>query len=284
MGKSQSSAPKKSKKYHDHSTTFMGYSSKERGSQRSNLGTSSPSVTNVGSVGNPKPKCKYYNKFHFGECRLRSGACYQCGSFDHFLKDCPERIEKDIEQTSKPSNPASRGRPPRHPGNVSRSRGTIKDTTVKSEVRAQARTYAIRVREYTSVPDVITGVFSLLYTDITSLIDLGYCFSADLLLLPFDEFDVILGIDWLTQHDTVKYVRKGYDVYLAYVLDTKVSESNIQSVPVVYEFSGVFPRELLSLPPVSKVEFSIDLVLGTTPISIAPQLNEVAKKNKYSLP
>ncbi|KAA3466261.1 E3 ubiquitin-protein ligase RBBP6 [Gossypium australe] len=26
----------------------------------------------------------------------------------------------------------------------------------------------------------------------------GYCFSADLMLLPFDEFDVILGMDWLT--------------------------------------------------------------------------------------
>ena len=28
-------------------------------------------------------------------------------------------------------------------------------------------------------------------------------FSADLMLLPFDEFDIILGMDWLTLHDTV---------------------------------------------------------------------------------
>ncbi|KAA3473270.1 Gag-Pol polyprotein [Gossypium australe] len=159
MGKSQSSTSKKSKKYHDRFTTSMGYSEKERGSQRSNPRLSSPSVTSVGSVSNPKPKCKYCNKFHFGECRLRSGAYYRCCSLDHFLKDCPEMTEKDIDQTSKPSNPASRGRPPRHLGNVS--------------TRASTRTYAIRAREDASALDVIIGTFSLLDTDITVLIDPG---------------------------------------------------------------------------------------------------------------
>ena len=27
------------------------------------------------------------------------------------------------------------------------------------------------------------------------------CFPVDLMLLPFDEFDIILGMDWLTLHD-----------------------------------------------------------------------------------
>ncbi|XP_012482862.1 uncharacterized protein LOC105797427 [Gossypium raimondii] len=29
------------------------------------------------------------------------------------------------------------------------------------------------------------------------------CFPADLMLLPFDKFDMILGMDWLTLHDAV---------------------------------------------------------------------------------
>ena len=29
------------------------------------------------------------------------------------------------------------------------------------------------------------------------------CFPTDLMLLPFDEFDIILGMDWLTLHDAV---------------------------------------------------------------------------------
>ncbi|KAA3484621.1 RVP_2 domain-containing protein [Gossypium australe] len=74
----------------------------------------------------------------------------------------------------------------------------------------------------------------------------GYCFPANLILLPFDEFDVILGMDWLTQHDAVngellwvepekldglsnvilaipaqRYIIKGYEAYLAIVLDIK---------------------------------------------------------------
>ena len=29
------------------------------------------------------------------------------------------------------------------------------------------------------------------------------CFLADLMLLPFDEFDIILGMDWLTLDDAI---------------------------------------------------------------------------------
>ncbi|KAG8499058.1 hypothetical protein CXB51_005458 [Gossypium anomalum] len=49
-----------------------------------------------------------------------------------------------------------------------------------------------------------------------------------------------------------------------------VSESKIQSVPVVCEFPDEFPVELPGLPPEREVEFSIDLVRGATPISIEP--------------
>ena len=49
-----------------------------------------------------------------------------------------------------------------------------------------------------------------------------------------------------------------------------VSESKIQSMLVVCEFPNVFPEELPGLPPNREVEFSIDLVPCTTPISIAP--------------
>ncbi|KAA3483283.1 RVP_2 domain-containing protein [Gossypium australe] len=97
-----------------------------------------------------------------------------------------------------------------------------------------------------------------------------YYFLADLMLLPFYEFDVILGMDWLTLHDAIvncrrkiielksqRCVRKGCEAYLAYVLETKVSESKIESVPVVYEYSNVFPEELLGSPPIKEVEFAI---------------------------
>ncbi|KAK5819395.1 hypothetical protein PVK06_024393 [Gossypium arboreum] len=136
----------------------------------------------------------------------------------------------------------------------------------------------------------------------------GSCFPADLMLLPFDKFDVILGLDWLTMHDAVincksktidlrcanneiirvestdlkglpavisamlaqKYVRKGCEAYFAYVLDDKESEKKPESVPVVCEYPDVFLEELPGLPLVREIEFGIKLVPGTTPISIAP--------------
>ncbi|KAA3487606.1 DNA/RNA polymerases superfamily protein [Gossypium australe] len=254
---------------------------------------------------------------------MRIEACYRCGSLDHYLKGCPKRIKKDIVQTSRLSNPASRGRPPRNPGNMSDSRGTRKDSTVKSEARALARTCAIRAREDASALNIITSTFFLLDTDITTFIDPGMDwltqhdgvvnykqkyivlkFQNDELLLV--EPDVLNGFsNVISVTSTQKHIKKWYDAYFAYVLDTKVSKLKIKLVPVVCEFPDVFPKELPSLPPVSEVEFSIHLVLGTTPISIAPYrmaptevkelktqlqevlldlLNKVTIKNRYPLP
>ena len=41
-------------------------------------------------------------------------------------------------------------------------------------------------------------------------------------------------------------------------------------IPVVHEFLDVFPDEVTTLPPEREMEFSIDLVPGSGPISIAP--------------
>ncbi|KAA3473031.1 DNA/RNA polymerases superfamily protein [Gossypium australe] len=68
----------------------------------------------------------------------------------------------------------------------------------------------------------------------------------------------------------LNYVKKGCEAYLAYVIDTKVTEKKVESVPVVCEFLDVFPEELPRLPPIREVEFGTELVQGTTPISMAP--------------
>jgi len=41
-------------------------------------------------------------------------------------------------------------------------------------------------------------------------------------------------------------------------------------IPVVQEFEDVFPYEVPGLPPSREMEFSIDLVSGTGPVSMAP--------------
>ncbi|KAA3484677.1 DNA/RNA polymerases superfamily protein [Gossypium australe] len=105
------------------------------------------------------------------------------------------------------------------------------------------------------------------------------CFPVDQMLFAYDEFDIILGLSLndlsglpavISVFKAQSYLKRGYEVYFAYVTDSKVSEKKVDSVLVVCEFSDVFPEELPGLPPIREVEFGIDLLPSTTPISIAP--------------
>ena len=48
------------------------------------------------------------------------------------------------------------------------------------------------------------------------------------------------------------------------------SHLKLEDILVVRDFPNVFPNDLSGLPPKSEVEFTIDLVPGTTPISKTP--------------
>jgi hypothetical protein len=116
----------------------------------------------------------------------------------------------------------------------------------------------------------------------------GLPFTADLTVLPLEGIDIILGMDWLTAHKGViscsprlvtlehpsgKKVEveplKSRDVPQVYNLN-KLEERTLEDVPVVSEYPDLFPEELPGLPPDRDVEFMIDLVPGTAPITKRP--------------
>ncbi|EOY08795.1 Uncharacterized protein TCM_023962 [Theobroma cacao] len=110
-------------------------------------------------------------------------------------------------------------------------------------------------------------------------------FRADLIPLKIRDFDLILGMDWLTAHQTnvdcfrkevvlqnskgvevvfagerrvlpscvistikaLKLVQKGYPAYLAHVIVTSKGVPKLEDVPIVNEFSDVFLDELPGL-------------------------------------
>lgn len=53
-------------------------------------------------------------------------------------------------------------------------------------------------------------------------------------------------------------------------MDTQVSKPRLEDIPVVQDFSDVFSDDLHGLPPNREIEFSIDLIPGTAPISQPP--------------
>nr|GFB68947.1 putative reverse transcriptase domain, aspartic peptidase domain protein [Tanacetum cinerariifolium] len=128
--------------------------------------------------------------------------------------------------------------------------------------------------------------------------------------LPLDmcEFDIILGMDWLTEHHATIDCRSyrvifgnihapefiyhgslpgksmqiisalqartllshGCEGFLASIHDTTSDVPSIHDQQIISEFPEVFPDELPGIPPVREVEFSIELIPGAEPISKAP--------------
>ena len=67
-----------------------------------------------------------------------------------------------------------------------------------------------------------------------------------------------------------RMLRKGCQGYLAYVVETEKEGTLVDEIPVVREFPDVFPYDIVGLPPDREVEFTIDLIPETEPISIPP--------------
>ncbi|MCI55550.1 RNA-directed DNA polymerase (Reverse transcriptase), partial [Trifolium medium] len=57
-------------------------------------------------------------------------------------------------------------------------------------------------------------------------------------------------------------------------------KNEVDALPVVREFVDVFPNDILDLPPEREVEFSIDIVPGSSPISMAPYRMSAAELKK----
>jgi hypothetical protein len=109
-------------------------------------------------------------------------------------------------------------------------------------------------------------------------------FPTNMIVLKGQDIDVILGMNWLAQHKAIlnKELRTirlshGHEEVLLSILVAFPAKPfgwvyeaiipEIQDIPLVCEFSDVFPRDLLGLPPEMDVEFVIELKPSTAPIS-----------------
>ena len=54
------------------------------------------------------------------------------------------------------------------------------------------------------------------------------------------------------------------------MVDTRKEVLKLDDIPVVREFLDVFPEDLPGIPIDREIEFSIEVLLGTSPISKAP--------------
>ncbi|XP_075524568.1 uncharacterized protein LOC142556970 [Primulina tabacum] len=138
-----------------------------------------------------------------------------------------------------------------------------------------------------------------------------YMVQADLIVLSLLEFDIILGMDWLSLNGAVidfrqrsvsvrppsgkpfifeaardqqfphviscmcarKLMKRGCQKFLASIVSVSEPVSQrLEDVDVVSEFSSIFPGDVSGIPPDREVDFCIEVMVGTVPISKAPYL------------
>nr|GEW87868.1 hypothetical protein [Tanacetum cinerariifolium] len=83
-------------------------------------------------------------------------------------------------------------------------------------------------------------------------------FSIDLIPVGHGSFDMIVGMDWLSEHKA------------EIVCHEKVDEPKLSDISIVRDFVEVFPEDLSRFPPQRQVEFRIDLVSKATPVAMSP--------------
>jgi hypothetical protein len=119
-----------------------------------------------------------------------------------------------------------------------------------------------------------------------------------LIMMPFEDYDLILRMDWLSEHHArvdckeklvqfvrprkdmlefkgnrvkelkylisgakaQKFIKKGCQRYLAYMINKPKGKSTLEGTMVVKEYLDVFLEEMSILPPPRDMEFAIDLV------------------------
>ena len=69
-----------------------------------------------------------------------------------------------------------------------------------------------------------------------------------------------------------KMLRKGCQGYLAFLVDRRQEGTRLEDIPIVKEFPDVFPDDISGLPLDRAIEFVIELIPGTKPISIPPYI------------
>ncbi|GJU81881.1 putative reverse transcriptase domain-containing protein [Tanacetum coccineum] len=203
--------------------------------------------------------------------------CYECGRPRHFRKDFPKLRNQNH-------------------GNQTRNRVGNKTVNQTRGNKATAKAYAIGGGGTNPDSNVVTGHpfdIDLMPIELGSfdvIIGMDWLAKYHALIIcdekvvriPYgDEVLIIRGDDYgngskmsiISCMRTQKYIQKGCQVYLAQVTSKKagrVVRERLEDVPIIQEFSKVFPDDLPGLPPARQVKFQINLVPGAAPVAQTP--------------
>ncbi|GJY87682.1 putative reverse transcriptase domain-containing protein [Tanacetum coccineum] len=215
-------------------------------------------------------------------------ACYECGSTDHVRPACPRWNRVQGPGENRPNQVITNNEGQGHGNQGNQARG---------------RAFMLGVEEARQDPNIVTGLepndLGFKYEiEIASgqLVEIdkfikgckleieGHIFDINLIPFGHGSFDVIIGMDWLSNYKAEiicheKVVRVPLpDGNMLRVLGERpegkvrflMGVKKKEEIVVVRYFPEVFPDDLSGLPPIHKIEFRIELTPGAMPVAKYP--------------
>ncbi|GKB13445.1 putative reverse transcriptase domain-containing protein, partial [Tanacetum coccineum] len=250
-------------------------------------------------------------------------ACYQCGSTDHVKSACPRLKRAQGPGGNHPNqvvdNNGGQGRG--NQGNQARGREFMlgaeegrQDPNIVTGMFTLNNHFATNLfdsgADYSFVSPTFIPLLGIELSELGfryeieiasgQLVELdkvikdcklkieGHVFDIDLIPFGHGSFDVIIGVDWLSNHKAKIICHE--KVVRIPLLDGKVlrvlgekpqekirqlksataKEKEQKEIVVVRDFTEVFPDDLSGLPLVREIEFQIELIPGATPVAKSP--------------
>ncbi|GKA99433.1 putative reverse transcriptase domain-containing protein [Tanacetum coccineum] len=222
------------------------------------------------------PLCKRCNPHHTRPCTSKCNICNKVG---HLSKNCRNKKPATGSNQLPVTVICYACREKRHYTNQCR----------KTNINAQGRAYMLRDKNAHQDPNVVTDTFydiemadgNLVSTNTVikgcTLTLPNQPFKIDLMSIKLGSFDIVVGMDWLSKYhakilcdEKVVHIPINGETLIIQVMEKKLDEKRLEDIPIVKEFSDVFPEYLLGLPPVRQVEFQIDLIPGAAPVAQTP--------------
>ncbi|KAK1663150.1 hypothetical protein QYE76_051309 [Lolium multiflorum] len=225
------------------------------------------------------------------DCQKPRIICYGCGKEGHIKPECPNKASWSGQSSggrgggnNNNNNNNNSNRNYNNNNKKGKPYGKLNCTTLE---QAGESDQAVLETPIT----VLSAGGTILVTHVKEAQVITICdcvYFADLFIIPMKDISVILGMDWLTENGAVincgdktvslrnsiggQIVFQG-DKYTQLEIGLELNslkEVRIEDIPVVNEFQDVFPKELPGMPPDREIEFTIDLIPGTTPIAQPP--------------
>ncbi|GJT18844.1 putative reverse transcriptase domain-containing protein [Tanacetum coccineum] len=246
-------------------------------------------------------------------------ACYECGSTDHVRPACPRWNRARGPEENRPNQVAANngGQGRGDQGNQARGRAFMLGAEeARQDPNIVTGTFTLNDHFATTLFD--SGVdYSFVSTTFIPLLGLepsglgfkyeieiasgqlveidkiikgckleieGHAFDIDLIPFGHGSFDMIIGMDWLSNnkaeiifHERVVRIPLP-DGNVLRVLGERPDEKERffmgvkkqEEIVVVRDFPEVFPEDLSGLLPIREIEFRIELIPGATPVAKSP--------------